>query len=114
MISDRELRLSKRNNDISTTTLLSFNEPSTIVQKDPKGPFEDESTEAPVTDPDVVKLPPIQKNVSSSIPKPQRRPRIASKAALTSIGKIAHFEQMNSRKCSSSSTHNEDESSIFN
>ena len=40
LISDRELRFLKRNNDISTTTSPSVNDPSTTVEKDPKGAIE--------------------------------------------------------------------------
>ena len=92
LISDRELRLLKGNNVISTTTSSSVNDPSTTVEKDPKVPLNGGSTETPGTERSVVKSPPICKD-KSGIPALQQNPQIASKAAMKSIGKIVRFEQ---------------------
>ena len=92
LISDRELRLLKRNNKISTTTPPSVNGPSTTVEKDPKVPLNGGSTETRGTKCSFVKSPPIRKD-KSDVPVRQQHPRIASKAAMKSIGKIVRFER---------------------
>ena len=113
LISDRELRLLRRHNNISnTSTSPSVNDPSTTVEKDSKVPMDGGSTETSVTEHSVVESPPIRKDVSDILAQ-RKHPRIASKAAMKSIGKIARFERKSTRKCSSNSTDNEDEISTF-
>ena len=58
----------RRSSDISITS-PSVNKTSTTVQKDPKGSFEDMSTEVPVTDLDAVKSLQIWKDKSIPIPQ---------------------------------------------
>ena len=113
LISDRELRLLRRHNYLSNiSTSPSVNDPSTTVEKDPKVPLDDGSTGTTVTEHSVVKSPPIRKD-ESDILALRKHPRIASKAAMKSIGKIARFERNSTRKYSSNTRHNEDEISTF-
>ena len=87
-ITDREIRLLRRNKDISISVSTSANDgDSSKVQDDQKGQLADDaSSEAPMEGTDVVKSP---ANCSNKRKITQRREQIASKAALESIGKIA-------------------------